>query len=86
MSKRNLILFLIVLTTLLALLSYKNNKTNSISNNSPISYSFFVAGHTYGNGIKREGIHPPFLNKFNIIIEKILFICSTIKMQSYFKY
>ena len=34
------------------------------------SYSFFIAGHTYGkpgNGVLRNGLHPPFKNKFELI-------------------
>lgn len=35
---------------------------------SPIEYSFFIAGHTYGApGIDNEGVHPPFKNKFDFI-------------------
>jgi hypothetical protein len=32
------------------------------------SYSFFVAGHSYGKpGVDNEGFHPPFKEKFNLI-------------------
>jgi len=35
---------------------------------SPISHSFFIAGHTYGSpGVDNEGLHPAFKNKFNLI-------------------
>jgi hypothetical protein len=35
---------------------------------SPVEYSFFIAGHTYGApGIDNEGVHPPFKNKFDFI-------------------
>lgn len=35
---------------------------------SPISYSFFVAGHTYGKpGVDNVGLHPPFKEKFDYI-------------------
>ena len=35
---------------------------------SPISHSFFIAGHTYGSpGVDNEGFHPAFKNKFNFI-------------------
>ena len=36
------------------------------------SYSFFIAGHTYGKpgmDIVRNGLHPPFKNKFELIKE-----------------
>ncbi|WP_340113440.1 metallophosphoesterase family protein [Maribellus mangrovi] len=34
----------------------------------PASYSFFVAGHTYGKpGINNIGLHPPFKEKFGYI-------------------
>lgn len=33
-----------------------------------ILYSFFVAGHTYGSaGVNNEGLHPPFVEKFEYI-------------------
>jgi hypothetical protein len=36
-------------------------------NNSTL-YSFFVAGHTYGNaGVNNNGFHPPFKNKFGYL-------------------
>ena len=32
------------------------------------SYSFFVAGHTYGSpGVDNDGLHPPFVDKFEYI-------------------
>ena len=32
------------------------------------SYSFFVAGHTYGNpDVNNKGLHPPFVDKFDLI-------------------
>ncbi|MDA3820954.1 MAG: T9SS type A sorting domain-containing protein [Candidatus Delongbacteria bacterium] len=32
------------------------------------TYSFFVAGHTYGTpGVDNEGLHPPFVDKFGYI-------------------
>lgn len=35
---------------------------------SPISYSFFIAGHTYGTpGVDNDGLHPAFKNKFDLI-------------------
>ena len=35
---------------------------------SPISYSFFIAGHTYGTpGVDNIGVHPPFKNMFDLI-------------------
>ncbi|MEA1875588.1 MAG: T9SS type A sorting domain-containing protein [Bacteroidota bacterium] len=35
---------------------------------SPVSYSFFVAGHTYGKpGVDNVGLHPPFKEKFDYI-------------------
>ena len=35
---------------------------------SPIEYSFFIAGHTYGApGIDNEGVHPPFKNKVDCV-------------------
>ena len=35
---------------------------------SPISYSFFIAGHTYGSpGVDNDGLHPAFKNKFDLI-------------------
>ena len=35
---------------------------------SPISHSFFIAGHTYGSpGVDNEGLHPAFKHKFNLI-------------------
>ena len=36
----------------------------------PTEYSFFVAGHTYGQpDINNDGVHPPFKNKFDLIKE-----------------
>ena len=37
---------------------------------SPVAYSFFVAGHTYGQpGIDNIGVHPSFKDKFDFIRE-----------------
>lgn len=50
--------------------------TYSISNGQGNSYSFFVAGHTYGQpGVDNVGFHPPFKDKFPYIQsrEKIKF-------------
>jgi len=34
-------------------------------------YSFFVAGHTYGQpGVDNNGLHPPFQDKFDLINER----------------
>ena len=39
-----------------------------LAQNSPESYSFFVAGHTYGHpGVDNVGLHPPFREKFDYI-------------------
>ena len=39
--------------------------------NQPSSYSFFVAGHTYGEpGVNSIGFHPPFKQKFSYLQER----------------
>jgi len=44
------------------------NKDKCETAESPILYSFFIAGHTYGApGVDNVGVHPPFKNKFNLI-------------------
>lgn len=44
---------------------------SSIAQNDSILYSFFVAGHTYGNaGVNNIGFHPPFKQKFDYIQER----------------
>jgi len=43
---------------------------NSVDDTLDNSYSFFIAGHVYGkpgNDIVRDGLHPPFKNKFSLI-------------------
>ena len=45
-----------------------NIQPSQDSDVSPISYSFFIAGHTYGApGVDNEGVHPPLKNKFDFI-------------------
>jgi hypothetical protein len=40
----------------------------NLPEDNPISYSFFVAGHTYGSpGVENVGVHPPFKAKFDLI-------------------
>lgn len=42
--------------------------STGIAQNDSTLYSFFIAGHTYGNpGVNNEGFHPPFKNKFGYI-------------------
>ncbi len=51
---------LIVVAVFTSLLSFTQNDSTL--------YSFFVAGHTYGNnGVNNIGFHPPFKNKFGYI-------------------
>ncbi len=45
--------------------------SNSKGQEDTSSYSFFVAGHTYGApGVNNIGLHPPFLDKFDYIKER----------------
>ena len=56
-----------VLFLVLALFSCNKDESDT-SEESPIRYSFFIAGHTYGSpGIDNEGFHPAFKNKFDLI-------------------
>lgn len=56
-----LLLFLILIS-----ISFYSKSQNDTS-----SYSFFVAGHTYGVfGVNNVGLHPPFKNKFNYIKDR----------------
>jgi len=51
----------LLITFLLAVFS-------GIAQNDSTLYSFFVAGHTYGNpGVNNKGFHPPFKDKFGYI-------------------
>lgn len=45
-----------------------NKNEQETQEESPISYSFFIAGHTYGSpGVDNDGLHPAFKNKFDLI-------------------
>ena len=45
-----------------------NKNEQKTPEESPISYSFFIAGHTYGSpGVDNDGLHPAFKNKFDLI-------------------
>ena len=60
MKKLSLLLLLV-----LFLFSCKNERTE---NSKDLAYSFFVAGHTYGNKLTGAiGLHPPFKSKFPLI-------------------
>ena len=54
---------------ILTLALFSCSKDGSVvSEEVPINYSFFIAGHTYGTpGVDNEGVHPPFRNKFDFI-------------------
>ena len=57
----------LLLTTLY---SCKDKPPEVIPETNNIQYSFFVAGHTYGNPmVPSTGIYPTFVDKFNIINE-----------------
>ncbi|MDC0297006.1 metallophosphoesterase [Crocinitomicaceae bacterium] len=57
----------IFLFLVLVLFSCDKNEDGT-TEESPISYSFFIAGHTYGTpGVDNIGVHPPFKNKFDLI-------------------
>ena len=46
------------------------DEAESVSTEQTESYSFFVAGHVYGDvASDNEGVHPPFKQKFNLISE-----------------
>ena len=76
---------LILLVTLF-LFSCKNKSTE---NDKELAYSFFVAGHTYGNkNTGALGLHPPFKSmfpnirshdsiKFGVLLGDIVFRCDT---------
>lgn len=50
-------------------LSYSDQNIEN-GQTSKIKYSFFVAGHTYGKpGADHIGLHPPFVNNFDLIRE-----------------
>lgn len=52
----------------LLLLSSCENQNDGKKAQQPVSYSFFVAGHTYGKpGIDNCGLHPPFKKRFDLI-------------------
>ncbi len=53
---------------LLIIFLYAFAPDNTFAQDSPVSYSFFVAGHTYGKpGVDNVGLHPPFKAKFSYI-------------------
>ncbi|MDB2408715.1 metallophosphoesterase [Crocinitomicaceae bacterium] len=57
----------IFLFLVLVLFSCDKNEDGT-TEESPISYSFFIAGHTYGTpGVDNDGLHPAFKNKFDLI-------------------
>lgn len=57
----------IFLFLVLVLFSCNKNEQET-PDESPIIYSFFIAGHTYGTpGADNIGVHPPFKNKFDLI-------------------
>ena len=57
----------IFLFLVLVLFSCDKNEDGT-TEESPISYSFFIAGHTYGSpGVDNDGLHPAFKNKFDLI-------------------
>ena len=57
----------IFLFLVLILFSCDKNEDGT-TEESPISYSFFIAGHTYGTpGVDNDGLHPAFKNKFDLI-------------------
>ncbi|MDG2152934.1 MAG: metallophosphoesterase [Crocinitomicaceae bacterium] len=57
----------IFLSLVLVLFSCDKNEDGT-TEESPISYSFFIAGHTYGSpGVDNDGLHPAFKNKFDLI-------------------
>jgi len=54
---------------LIIILIISNISLYSQKNSNP--YSFFVAGHTYGQpGVNNIGFHPPFKQKFNYILSR----------------
>lgn len=60
--------FKIISLLFVLLITACNNETCQDADVSPISYSFFIAGHTYGApGVDNEGVHPPLKNKFDFI-------------------
>jgi len=61
-------LFRIVCFSLLITLSGCKKDPEIIETESPILYSYYVAGHTYGApGVNNVGVHPPFREKFDLL-------------------
>ena len=66
MNRRSFIFLLLI--SLLVVSCKKENELAKYPGPKTKSYSFFVAGHTYGAaGVDNIGLHPPFLESFDLI-------------------
>ena len=59
--RKNILTYLMVAFAIVS--CEKEKKADPVIAETPIVYSFFVAGHTYGNpNVRQYGLHPPFVN------------------------
>lgn len=68
MKKKEQITWVSLIVTLVLLFASCTKKTEGREFEKTVDYSFFVAGHVYGEpGVNNIGVHPPFKSKFNLI-------------------